>query len=68
MEDRTERSAVSATALTGNTRKQLHLVALNFRVPFQVRLSIKAYAVQCGVSMTDVLIAALRNAGVLGED
>lgn len=68
MEDRTERSAVSTAPLTRSTRKELHLVALNFRVPFQVRLSIKAYAVQCGVSMTDVLIAALRNAGVLGED
>lgn len=68
MEHRMDIVAMATASLTGSTRKPLHLVALNFRVPFEVRQKLKAYAVQRGTSMTDVLIAALRGAGVLEQD
>jgi len=68
MDDRADGVAISTVSLPRSTRHPLHLVALNFRVPFQVRQKIKTYAVLHGASMTDVLIAALRSAGVLDEN
>jgi hypothetical protein len=68
MEDDANVAAMPAASSKSSTRKQLHLVALNFRVPFQVRQKVKAYAVERGISMTDVLIAALHMAGVLEQD
>lgn len=61
----TDRVEVPITSLVKGTREQLHLVALNFRVPFQMRQKLKSYAVLHGMTMTDVLVAALRGAGVL---
>lgn len=68
MEHRADMVVASTALLTRSTRKQLHLVALNFRVPFELRQKLKAHAVERAMTMTDVLVAALRTAGVLEQD
>lgn len=56
--DNSEASHSVRPVLTGSSR-EVHLVSLNFKVPFSVRQRFKIHAATQGMSMTELLLHLL---------